>query len=1111
MLAVSMNNPTLLTIYRLMLTARQIDKISREITQRGEAFFHLSGAGHEASVALAPHLTDDDWLHCHYRDKALLLARGLSVRSFFDSMLCNDRSSSRGRRMSAFFSDRKLKILSMVTPTGNNALQAVGVAAAIKPQPSSPIVLCGIGDGTSQQGEVLEAIGEAVRNCLPVLFMIQDNRWAISTTTRGRTIFSLPDGDAESYCGVPIQRVDGRDAANALSRFGEIVQQIRSSRKPQIVVLEVERLHSHTNADDHRVYRSEEDLRQSAESGDPITRLEHQLLKLGCETETLRQIRAEVEREVADAEAAAATAAEPTAQRIASRPIPVELAHPSSEVRGDDSQRSLTMGTAIRRVLRHHLEHDPRVFLYGQDIEDPKGDVFGVTKGLSTTFAGRVRNAPLSESTIMGTSIGRALAGQRPVAFIQFADFLPLAYNQLTTELANMYWRTDGDWQAPVVVMAACGAYRPGLGPYHAQTLESAMAQIPGLDVFMPSTATDAAGMLNAAFRSERPTLFLYPKAMLNDVGRATSADVEKQFVPIGTARKIRTGRDMTFVAWGNTVALCERAASDLERVGVEADIIDLRCLSPWDKKMVVASAEKTSRLIVVHEDNHTCGFGSEVIATVAEESRFPVAMRRVTRLDTFIPCNYANQLDVLPTYQRVLATAAELLDFDLSWTQPSEPDEGVFELPAIGSAPSDESVIVVEYMTQPDSHVDRGAVVVMVEASKSVFEISTPVSGHIVELLVEPGESIAVGKPLLRIRTDEAMIPEKTVLVEDPGDPILVRRRDTERLPLPSRIERHRPFDVGISAVSAITGSRIVSNQELLSEATDMVPEDVVRLTGIESRNWAGVNENIVDLAVRASLQTLEQEGLCIDELDLVICSTTSPTSATPSIACQVLGELVRGKATAMLQAYDINAACSGYLYALQAGYDFLQSKPDSRVLVVTTEVLSPLLNREDLDTAILFGDAASATVLYGESFFEQSSGRIFRPGLSAKGEDGSILSVPFRDHGFIKMQGRKVFSEAVRSMIASLNQVCQHEGIELDDLSMIVPHQANQRILDAIQSRVEPAVYSNISRFGNTSSTSIPLCLSEVLPGIKHGDRLGLCAFGGGFTFGACILDAV
>jgi 2-oxoisovalerate dehydrogenase E1 component len=227
--------------------------------------------------------------------------------------------------------------------------------------------------------------------------------------------------------------------------------------------------------------------------------------------------------------------------------------------------------------------------------------------------------------------------------------------------------------------------------------------------------------------------------------------------------------------------------------------------------------------------------------------------------------------------------------------------------------------------------------------------------------------------------------------------------------------------------------------------------------------------------------------------------------------MACQVLNELVRGNAATTMQAYDINAACSGYLYALQAGYDYLQSRPDSRVLVVTTEVLSPLLDRSDLDTAILFGDAASATVLYGESFFDLARGRLLRPILSAKGEDGSVLTVPFRDRGFIKMQGSKVFSEAVRSMVTSLQHACEHEGITTNDLNMIVPHQANQRILDAIQRRVGPTVYSNIRRFGNTSSTSIPLCLSEVLPEIHQGNRLGLCAFGGGFTFGACLVDAI
>ena len=255
--------------------------------------------------------------------------------------------------------------------------------------------------------------------------------------------------------------------------------------------------------------------------------------------------------------------------------------------------------------------------------------MFGLTKGLSTAFPDRVRNAPLSESTIVGVAVGQALAGQLPVAFVQFADFLPLANNQIVSELATMYWRTAGKFEAPVILMAACGAYRPGLGPFHAQTGESMMAHTPGLDIFMPSNATDAAGLLNAAFESGRPTLFLYPKACLNDPKFAAPENVHEIFVPIGPSRRVRAGRDITFVAWGNTVRICEETADALERVGVESEIIDLRSISPWDERTVLATAEKTARLVVVHEDNHTCGIGAEVLATVAEKARVPVATRR--------------------------------------------------------------------------------------------------------------------------------------------------------------------------------------------------------------------------------------------------------------------------------------------------------------------------------------------------------------------------------------------------------------------------------------------------------------------------------------------------
>ncbi len=263
--------------------------------------------------------------------------------------------------------------------------------------------------------------------------------------------------------------------------------------------------------------------------------------------------------------------------------------------------------------------------------------------------------------------------------------------------------------------------------------------------------------------------------------------------------------------------------------------------------------------------------------------------------------------------------------------------------------------------------------------------------------------------------------------------------------------------------------------------------------------------------MASRAATDLLEQEKLLVDDLDLVICTTTSPTAVTPSMACMVIDALSGEKGSAMTQAYDINAACSGYLYAMQAAYDFLQSQPSGRVMLVTAEVLSPLLDPDDFDTAIIFGDAASATLIYGEEHLQHTTARLYRPEVSARGEDGSVLSVPLAGEGYIKMQGRRVFTEAVRLMLSSLTRACRHQGLDVADLNLIVPHQANQRIADAIASRVPTEVFSNIRNLGNTSSTSIPICLEQALPKMTIGDKLGLCAFGGGFTFGAAILEVI
>jgi len=1094
-----MNRNKLLTLYRTMLIAREIDRVEQQIASRGEAFFHLSGAGHEATAALAEYLTPNDWLHCHYRDRALLVARGISPRTFFDNLLCNEYAPGSGRRMSAFFSDPQLNVLSMVAPTGNNAVQAAGVAAAVKDQDNHPIVYCGVGDGTTQQGEWLEGVAEAVRSNLPVLFIVQDNRWAISTNTEGQTCFSRADGQATDLFGLPIHYVDGRDVLFADKVFAQVVAEMREQRKPAMIVMQVERLGSHTNADDQSIYRSEEDLAEAQLHGDPITNLEEHLTAYGMTTAELKVIRAQVDDQVAAAEEEALQAKDPLPALDACIQHPVELTHPNKETfgsqRGDASDigNMLNMKDAMRQVLLNHLLVDPSVTLYGEDIEDPKGDVFGVTRGLSTRFPGRVMNSPLSESTIIGSSIGRALTGQRPVAFLQFADFMPTAYNQIVNELATMHWRSDGQWSVPVIIMVACGGYRPGLGPYHAQTYESVLAHCPGIDVVMPSSAHDAAGLLNAAFLSQRPTVFLYPKACLNDSDKSTSADVH----------------DLTLVGWGNTVSICEQTATALEQVGIATDIIDLRSISPWDQKLVLSSAEKTARLIVVHEDNQTCGLGAEVIATVAEKAKLPVAMRRVTRPDTHIPCNFPNQTLLLPGLKRTLAAAAELLDLDLKWEEKPAPSDGNAFIEAIGSGPADESIEIVELYVDAGQQLQRGDVIASVEATKSVFDITCSIDGEVAEILCAVGDTVNVGDNMIRLKTASGA-RAKPAVKEITGKPILHRRKSQNTIVLAREPRGHRAFDVGMSTVEIAKGSRVITNEELLGADNPMTSEDIVRRTGIRQRYWIDKNEDAISLSVHACQQVLEQQGLLIDDIDLVICSTTSPMSMTPSMACRILNGLSTGKET-LIQAYDISAACSGYLYALQSGYDFLQSTPHGRVLVTTAEILSPLLDLNDFDTSILFGDATTATILYGENHFEHAAARIQRPELSAKGEDGSTLSVPFRNAGFIQMKGRRVFQEAVRCMMNSLNRVCDRDGIHVDELDLVVPHQANQRIIDAIQHRISPHVFSNIAQHGNTSSSTIPLCLHELLPSIKADQSIGLCAFGGGFTFGASIIKTL
>jgi len=1093
-----------------MFASRYTDEVQAAGAQRGEIFFYVPSSGHEATAVLASHMHAGDWLHCHYRDRALAYARGVSYDTEFRNLFGREGSNSDGRRMPGFPNDASLNILSTPTPVGNNVLQAVGVASVIKNHPDNPFVLCSLGDGATQQGDFYEGVAEAVRSHLPVLFLIQDNRFALSTLTKHRTFYSRPDGEANTFYGLPIRHVKGSDPVAADAVFRETVAALRKERGPQIVLFRVERLTSHTNADDHTLYRSEEELRHALEHADPVSNLRNALLRAGVNETDIAVIEQEIRTKIEAAYHAARTAKIPPVEFEAKRPLPKKLISPDSEYRGTADGRDLTMLEAMRETLRYRLKNDNNITLFGQDIEDPKGDVFGLTRGLSSEFPERVNNAPLAENTIVGVSAGQAMAGRKPVAFIQFADFIPVAFNHIQAELGSIYWRSNGQWECPVLLMSICGAYRPGLGPFHAQTMESIIAHCIGVDVFMPSTAADAAGLLNAAFESGRPSVFLYPKSLINDRTRTTSRDVEKQFVPIGRARITRAGKELTIVGWGGTMPVCERTADALEEIGIYVEIIDLRTLSPWDKETVIESARKTGRLLVLHEDNRTCGMAGEILATVAEAVGDQVKMARVTRPDTFIPYDFSSQIEVLPSYKRTLEKACEMLDIDLTWEKPVENEGGTLIVKAIGSSPSDETITLAELKVKKGDKLKEGDLIASVEADKASMDITAPIDGTITEVMLQEGDTVRVGTPMVKITGKEAD-QIKPVTEENPGTPIMHRRRTMISTAAPIVQTAKKP--VFLSSITTVFGSRCVHNQELIEPGDAWDAEAIRKRTGIETRYWITGDENVLTLAVKAVRQLLAKENLDITEIGALICSTGTPPAMTPSLACRILKELSPEKGEVLMQAHDVNAACSGYLYALQAAYDFLRHDPTKKVIVVTAETLSPMINHKDPKTRVLFGDAATASLLCSNNRGGDVHSLINRPVLSAKGEEPKVLYVPnMGSNEFIEMEGLTVFKIAVRKMIDMLDRACTERGISVEELKMIVPHQANERIIEAIRRTIhcpKEKMFNHIAKYGNTSSNTLPIALAELMPTLKKGDLVGLTAFGGGFTFGAAVIE--
>jgi 2-oxoisovalerate dehydrogenase E1 component len=640
-----------------MMLSREGDRREGILMRQGKGWFQVPGMGHEALAAIAYHLRPDDYIFPTYRDRALMLARGMTTREIALDFMARAGSSSDGRNMPAHYSSRALNVFSVATPTGSQCLPAVGAAWGIKLAGDDRVVVCSIGDAATRQGEFYEAVCYAIQERLPIVFVVEDNQYGISTPTRNMLPMRLHVFD-ERW----VVFVNGRYVVEVYEKAGEAIRKARTGGGPTILWCEIDRLSSHTSADDHRVYRPAEEIEAMFER-DPIRLLAEQLIAEGTLTqEQYEQMQADITREV-----------DAIYQEVERVPLP-DPAHVLDHLYGEPPAHYLplpleveseptTMVAAFNRTLHAAMETFDNIIMFGEDIEDPKGGVFGFTKGLSSKYPERVRNSPLAEATIVGTAVGLAATGYRPVFEIQFIDFITPGFHQLVSQIATLRWRSKGEWKCPLVIYSPYGAYLPAGGMWHSQSNDGWWAHTPGIRVAIPSTPEDLAGLFWAAIQDDDPTLLLIPKHIF----RVRMPVQAYRPIPFGKAAIRREGTDVTVVAWGNTLELAFQAAEQFAQQGVSLEIIDPRTLVPFDWETVEQSLAKTGRLVVIHEDNRTCGFGQAIIAEMTSvPERFNLLLsppQLVARYDVHIPFCPELEYAVLPDLARVMRAIQTTLE----------------------------------------------------------------------------------------------------------------------------------------------------------------------------------------------------------------------------------------------------------------------------------------------------------------------------------------------------------------------------------------------------------------------------------------------------------------